>query len=448
MDRERQLVAPVGGSFFKTTGGNATGGRYSYQLVLPPPTAVTSTWTSPLLTIGSTTHNLGDVYVVLNGLVRAGNILELGTNPLLHNTDVPLNGFNMTWSGTGRMGIRTATPAYALHVVGASGLPQSTGENGIVKVTNTLTNLNIGANGGTYSWLQSMDNTNKALPLCINGVEGNNPVVVGNNDVPSFGSFAMTVARNSTGLLMRYKTANQVPEVRFERAQGLIAAPTITNNGTILGRTTYFGYDGTTYGAGARIDVVTDATTGVNDLPSRMEFSTSPDGTVTPAIRMVIKQNGFVGINTTTPTANLSVNGTADKIGGGTWAVFSDKRIKKDVEPYKNGLQAVLSLNPVTFRYNGKMGIQDTTSTFTGYIAQEYQKVFPNAVQEKEYTRTVQEKEDSEPVVVEQYNDLLMLKNQDDVTASLINAIKEQQAQIEALQKEVASLSKNKKRTK
>src|SRR6185436_8803773 len=46
------------------------------------------------------------------------------------------------------------------------------------------------------------------------------------------------------------------------------------------------------------------------------------------ANRFFINTTGNVGIGTTAPTDTLSVNGTASKPGGGTWAVFSDERLK------------------------------------------------------------------------------------------------------------------------
>ncbi|HYV00405.1 MAG TPA: hypothetical protein VE977_16355, partial [Pyrinomonadaceae bacterium] len=49
---------------------------------------------------------------------------------------------------------------------------------------------------------------------------------------------------------------------------------------------------------------------------------------VNGAERMTLKPNGTVGIATNAPTDTLSVNGTASKPGGGSWAVFSDERLK------------------------------------------------------------------------------------------------------------------------
>ena len=44
-------------------------------------------------------------------------------------------------------------------------------------------------------------------------------------------------------------------------------------------------------------------------MPGRLEFRTTPDGSNVPALRMVIKNDGNVGIGTTTPNNKLQVTG-------------------------------------------------------------------------------------------------------------------------------------------
>lgn len=95
--------------------------------------------------------------------------------------------------------------------------------------------------------------------------------------------------------------------------------------------------------------------------------------------RMVIKSDGDIGIGTTTPSQLLSVNGTAGKPGGGSWATFSDKRMKQDIRPFQDGLDAVLRINPVNFRYNELSG-HDTQPEYVGVLAQELQKIAPYMV--------------------------------------------------------------------
>jgi len=130
------------------------------------------------------------------------------------------------------------------------------------------------------------------------------------------------------------------------------------------------------------------------------------------ATRLVITSTGAVGINTTSPDNNLSVNGSADKPGGGSWGTFSDRRLKNLDGSFSSGLSEVLKINPVKYRYkddNG-MGIRDRDEHI-GVVAQEIQKAIPEAVTEnsKGY----------------------LLVNNDPILWAMLNAIKEQQGMIE-----------------
>ncbi|HOX96669.1 MAG TPA: site-specific integrase [Candidatus Woesebacteria bacterium] len=63
-----------------------------------------------------------------NGLTRLGNTVSLG-GTLTSNTDVALDGFNFTFSGTGNVGIGTATPSAKLEIAGTNSLiSNSTGD--------------------------------------------------------------------------------------------------------------------------------------------------------------------------------------------------------------------------------------------------------------------------------------------------------------------------------
>jgi len=131
--------------------------------------------------------------------------------------------------------------------------------------------------------------------------------------------------------------------------------------------------------------------------------------------RISIEQHGNVGIGTTAPDSLLTVNGSADKPGGGSWGTFSDGRLKNLDGSFNSGLSQVLKLNPVRYRYkaDNAMGIRDTEEHI-GVVAQDVQQVIPEAVTEnsKGY----------------------LLVNNDPIIWSMLNAIKEQQRQFEQQQ--------------
>jgi len=139
------------------------------------------------------------------------------------------------------------------------------------------------------------------------------------------------------------------------------------------------------------------------------------------ASRLSVDTAGNVGVGTTAPDMTLSVNGNADKTGGGFWATLSDGRLKDLHGSFDSGLRQVLQLRPVRYQYkeeNG-LGIHDPEEHI-GLVAQEVQRVIPEAVTEN--------------------NKGYLLVNNDPILWSMLNAIKEQQREIQRLTGEVRKL--------
>jgi hypothetical protein len=131
---------------------------------------------------------------------------------------------------------------------------------------------------------------------------------------------------------------------------------------------------------------------------------------------------GNVGIGTTTPDQALSVSGNASKsVGGTTWAVFSDERLKDIKGSFTTGLNAVMKLQPIRFEYkkDNALGLKSEGESI-GFGAQHLQTVIPEAVSKSR-------------------SGYLMV-NSDPILWTMLNAIKEQQQEIVALKKEVRRL--------
>lgn len=143
---------------------------------------------------------------------------------------------------------------------------------------------------------------------------------------------------------------------------------------------------------------------------------------------MTLLNNTGLGIATTNPTTTLSVNGGANKPGGGNWGSFSDRRIKKDIVPYTKGLEEVLQIEPVSYRYNDKSPFKnpDNGKPMVGIIAQDMQKILPNTIDVQQ---------------VGEIEDLLSIDSSE-LIYTLINAIKALKAENEALQARVLALEK------
>jgi hypothetical protein len=143
------------------------------------------------------------------------------------------------------------------------------------------------------------------------------------------------------------------------------------------------------------------------------------DFTVNP---LVLTANNRVGIGTAAPDQALSVIGDASKtLGGNTWAAPSDERLKDIKGQFNTGLNALMQLQPIRFEYKRDNGLGlKSEGEQIGFAAQAVQNVIPEAVKKNS-------------------NGYLMI-NADPILWTMVNAIKEQQKQIEQLKAEIQQL--------
>jgi len=91
---------------------------------------------------------------------------------------------------------------------------------------------------------------------------------------------------------------------------------------------------------------------------------------------------GDVGIGTSTPDATLTVNGSADKPGGGSWSTFSDARLKDVGGNFTPGLAALEKIQPVHYHYKTDNALSlPSQPEYIGVVAQQLQQAVPEAVQ-------------------------------------------------------------------
>lgn len=80
-------------------------------------------------------------------------------------------------------------------------------------------------------------------------------------------------------------------------------------------------------------------------------------------------------------TFGLNVYTDAGKPGGGLWSVFSDQRLKENINTMGGSLDTLDALRPVTFNYSNKDHFSYVEGTVPGFIAQEVQRVIPEWVE-------------------------------------------------------------------
>jgi Chaperone of endosialidase len=125
-------------------------------------------------------------------------------------------------------------------------------------------------------------------------------------------------------------------------------------------------------------------------------------------------------LTTSTPTfGNLTINGTITATGDITAYYTSDKRHKNNIQTISNAVLKVKQLNGVTWEWNDDVNEVTKSTPKTGLIAQEVQAVLPQVVTER--------------------NDGFLALDYSKMIGLLVEAIKEQQIQIDQLKTQIGS---------
>ena len=137
--------------------------------------------------------------------------------------------------------------------------------------------------------------------------------------------------------------------------------------------------------------------------------------------QMTFIHNGSIGIGTTTPTYKLEVNGIIKANGA---LVISDKRLKRDILPIENALDKILALNGISYNWNKEFDLSKNLDDHNhlGLIAQDVEKILSQVVSTE--SEGLQIKSVS-------YSDIIPV---------LIEAIKEQQNQINELKNQLKDI--------
>jgi hypothetical protein len=172
---------------------------------------------------------------------------------------------------------------------------------------------------------------------------------------------------------------------------------------------TYYGDGSQLTGISAGVSISTNTTNANQYIPYATSFG-STTGLGATTLLVYNPSSGNLGIGTTNPSSTLYVQGNAYVTGVTTSTDFnssSDINLKDNIQRIENPIDKVLQLDGVTFNW------KDSNRPSVGIIAQQVEKVLPQLVS-GDYSKTVN------------YNGLIGL---------LIEAIKEQQKEIEVLKK-------------
>jgi len=284
-------------------------------------------------------------------------VINTGKNPATAGTDL------MTITTTGNVGIGTTTTSDTLVV-----------RNGTSNTKVKILGMNNAAGTQaqlTLATINSESNYEKAA-IIANNVAGSwgrsnlhfaldNAADTGNVDI-SDSKMVITSAGN-VGI------GTTSPEAKFH-IQGMPDA-----NGT---------YNSSTDGVAWRSTLI-GARIFADETNERFVIQANKNGVTDNVDLLLNPNNGNVGIGRSPAANKLEVEGNASKTAAGDWLANSDIRIKTDVLGLDNALDIIDSLRPVKFKYIDEYmdehpSLEDRY--YYNFIAQEFQEVFPDSVQD------------------------------------------------------------------
>ncbi len=112
-----------------------------------------------------------------------------------------------------------------------------------------------------------------------------------------------------------------------------------------------------------------------------------------------------------------------------TWTIASDARLKNVLRPFTDGLDVLLQINPIWYRYNGLAGLPTETDNI-GILAQDMKQIAPYTVGT---TNVKMHPDDKELTEIYTYNSHA-------ITYVTINAIKELNQKIADLELQIQAM--------
>jgi hypothetical protein len=285
------------------------------------------------ITIGGAT---GNVATIPNGVTTL--VYCDGVN--FYNGLTGLTGdFTITGNATvsGNLGVGTTTPSVKLDVQGTGSDHQlsvkntgtATSDDAIILVqtsstgtTSTISGLYFGDGDSQFIGRLNYNHSDNSMAFFTNSTEkvsitSAGRVGIGTNN-PSY-KLAVYDAATAISALQGDSTTQFIVQrssadatggfVQFYKSRGTVAAPTIVADDDITGRMVFYGYSGTSGFIGsAEVRGAIDGTPGAtNDMPGRLTFYTTPNGSGTLTERMRIDSTGLI---TVASGGGLSIDAT------------------------------------------------------------------------------------------------------------------------------------------
>lgn len=310
----------------------------------------------------------------------------------------------------GKVGIGTTLPTSKLDIVGdvqIAGVITATQFKGDGStLTGVAATSNIRTNAITNSGVTTVSLGSASIPTISPSGGSNTGIFFPSTNTTAFsqggvealriasdGSVGIKTTDTSQGILTLAALNTTGPTITLKSATNSAFINNWSNPGGGSNRTNRFEINACDTGLTAAICAATN-----------IEFHTTSTNTE----RLRITSSGLVGIGLTTPTSRLTVTGDVLISGVGTATEFnstSDIALKENITVIDNPITKLSELRGVTFDW--KQG-----GSSVGVIAQDVEKIFPQAVRGEENHKSVN------------YNAVIGL---------LVESIKEQQKEIDEL---------------
>jgi len=308
------------------------------------------------------------------------------------------NGTNTLIGQSGNVGIGTTSPLVKLQSsISTSGLPATSGTtqtNGALRISSSATSgvLDFGINGSN-NWIQSTDNTDlsQGYNLLLNPRGGNVGIGLTNpqgqlhiNQEMVFSEVGYDTVRlhkiqhqhsdgssvnNNIRFLVSDGSGTTAERMRINGAGSVLVGTTSDNGNGIMqvnGNITFAGN-------------ITNYGTGTGTYTRGVWYYNSSDGIIFDNARTTDSSSGTGRTVYFTWRGGPSVGGGVQLIHGtNTWAPYtSDARLKTIVANVEDGIDAIMKLKPVKYKWTKEL---EKSITVLGFTAQNVGEAIPEAM--------------------------------------------------------------------